>query len=119
MSQRKMRFFYWACLALLPACVDLPRSTATGRPRPPPEPGSSITHSRLCSCRACGEPQYCSATDPEPDAPARACGDSYDFSASEGCGMQVETHTSRCFERVWRVKLSQQCDQSRPPECCG
>lgn len=109
----------WVLFALLPGCVDLPQTTATGRPRPPPEIGSSITHSRACSCRACGEPRYCAAPgDPEPSRTS-GCDQSYDFSASEGCGMQVETTAGRCFERLWRVKLSQGCDRNRPPECCS
>lgn len=103
---------------VLGACVQLPESTASGaRPRPPPEPGSSITHSKRCACRACGEASCCGG-DKEPDLAAKkACESSYEF--SDSCGMQIASCASRCFERVWRVKLTQECDALRPAECCG
>lgn len=113
-----MRFF-WLTLALLgAACVELPETTAVGRPRPPPEIGTSITHGKLCSCRACGEASCCSGLTDSDLAPQKSCASSYDFSG-EGCGMQVGSCASRCFERSWRVKLAEACDDKRPPECCG
>ena len=114
-----MRLCIWVCLALVPACVELPQTTATRRPRPPPEIGSSITHSLTCSCRACGEPRYCAGSEADEPKPEPGCDQSYDFSASEGCALRVESTASRCFQRVWRVKLSQGCERSRPPECCS
>jgi len=114
-----MRVLILALVALGSACVELPQTTATGRPRPPPEPGSSITHTRLCSCRACGEASCCIDVEQPELLPPKSCGYGYDFSAAEGCGMQVASCASRCFERVWRVKLSDECDAKRPPECCG
>jgi len=100
------------------ACVELPANTATGpRPRPPPEPGSSITHSKRCSCRACGEATCCAGDRETATAAASSC-QSYDFSAA-GCGMQIESCASRCFERVWTARLDQDCDDKRPAECCA
>lgn len=103
---------------LASACVDFPATTATTRPRPPPEIGSSITHTKACSCRACGEASCCIDVKEPELLPQQGCGYGYDFSSSE-CGMQVQSCEGRCFERVWRVKLSQECDRTRPPECCG
>ncbi|GMV12755.1 MAG: hypothetical protein DYH12_24550 [Sorangiineae bacterium PRO1] len=118
-SQTKMRLLFLVILLAGSACVELPETTAVGKPRPPPEIGTSITHTRLCSCRACGEASCCSGLTDADDAPQKSCGSSYDFSQGDGCGMQVGSCASRCFERSWRVKLSQECDAKRPPECCG
>lgn len=117
-----MRCFFAWCLALgfgSAACVEFPQTTATSRPKPPPEIGSSITHSKACSCKACGEASCCLDLKQPDTTPKEVCGFGYDFSEQEGCGMQVESCASRCFERVWRVKLTQACDVARPPECCG
>jgi hypothetical protein len=104
--------------AIVLGCARLPESTATTRPRPPPRPGSSITHSRMCSCTACARASCCAGGgDAQGDAASSSC-ESYDFS-KEGCSLEVGSCASRCFERMWRVRLDQACEDTRPEECCG
>jgi hypothetical protein len=105
-------------LWLAVACAELPESTASTRPQPPPRPGSSITHSRMCSCTACARTRCCQGADSaELAADVGPC-ESYDFSKA-GCSLEVGSCASRCFERMWRVRLDQSCDDKRPEECCG
>jgi hypothetical protein len=43
------------------------------------------------------------------------CKDSYDFSS---CTMSVGSCVGKCYERVWRVSLSDECEDKQPSECC-
>lgn len=106
-----------ACLLVL-ACASLPANTASGAPPPPPRPGSSITHTRMCSCTACAEAGCCQGSADERPSQSKSCGKDYDFS-KQGCGMAIESCVSRCYERMWRVQLAQDCAEKRPEECCG
>ena len=105
--------FLWLCL-LLVACASGPEGTGP-RPKPPPKPGSSITHTQMCACTACPVARCCSGETDE--AEARTCKDSYDFSGA--CGMAVSSCVGRCYQKVWRVGLSEACDGTRPAECCA
>ena len=123
MSYRRMRRPIAALFAIvsMTACGSgLPEESAGfSRPKPPPQPGSSITHTQMCSCKACPEGGCCfDARRPETKAP-EGCGSSYDFSANEACSLKVETCTSRCYERAWRIPLGQSCADSQPADCCG
>lgn len=98
------------------ACTAAGPETAAGpRLAPPPRPGSSITHTQMCACTACPVARCCAGETEEPEA--RACGDSYDFSSA--CGLAVQSCTGRCFQKVWRVRLDQSCEDKRPEECCA
>jgi len=84
--------------------------------RAPPRPGESITHTRMCSCRAC-EPAAC-CRDLERVAPEveRGCSEGYDFSR---CTTEVSSCSARCFLRRWRVRVEAGCDSARPRGCCS
>jgi len=89
----------------------------TGVFHPPPKVGDSITHTRLCECKACDPGDCCDG--PEDDAPPTRCSDSYDFSANAECGgLSVRSCVSRCIRQVWRVHAGQACDSKRPANCC-
>jgi hypothetical protein len=106
------------CLLLLMlalACAATPETSAAPRAKPPPRPGSSITHSQMCACTACPVARCCRGETNEPES--ATCRDSYDFSGS--CGMAVQSCTGRCYQKVWRVRLDQACEQKRPAECCA
>jgi len=91
--------------------------TWTGTLHPPGPPGSSITGTQQCECRACDPASCCqaeqtenlSAADPE-------CSHSYVF--SDKCGIQVQTCTPRCYSHVWRIGKRESCAASRPLVCC-
>lgn len=103
-------------LALLTfACASEPPQSSGAKPKPPPRPGSSITHSQMCSCKVCPNERCCrgETNEPEPET----CKDSYDFSGA--CGMAVQSCTGRCAQEVWRVRLDQSCDEKRPASCCA
>jgi hypothetical protein len=80
--------------------------------QPPPKPGSSITHTRMCTCQTC-EPSACCDG---PETPEPVTCDSYDFSK---CEISVSSCASRCFQHVWRAPLSDACETRRPAACCG
>lgn len=105
--------------AALVGCASRPPDrpfNARGAHQPPPKPGSSITHTRMCTCRSC-EPRGCCSGDPEPERGSE-CTDSYDFSRA-GCGIAVQSCASRCFEHVWRIQLSESCEATLPEQCCA
>ena len=81
--------------------------------RVPPKPGASITASLKCSCYAC-DPGHCCGGGDESAGDA-ACSEGYDFSR---CNMAVESCTTRCFQKVWRVPKGESCNSRRPEECC-
>jgi hypothetical protein len=110
-----IRRFLLLAVVLFGCGSGLPENTAAGRPKPGPRPGSSITHTRMCECSACAEAHCCSGAR-EPESAGQSC-ESYDFSKT-GCGLEVESCQSRCFQRVWRVRLDQDCTEKRPSECC-
>jgi hypothetical protein len=128
--------FSWACVAAIgPFIVQCAPSVSSARsgldfgPKPPPKPGSSISHTQLCECLSC-EPKACCAgadetqDDCDPDAieeRATEDGVSIDFSAEEAaqCGIAIRTCTSQCAKKVWRVPLEVECDTRRPEDCCG
>jgi len=72
----------------------------------------------MCSCTACAQSSCCQGSADREPTEAQRCGSEYDFS-QEGCGMAIESCASRCFERMWRVRLEQSCEEKRPEECCG
>ena len=80
----------------------------------PPKPGASITASQKCECYAC-DPDHCCAGGDESTGEAE-CSDGYDFSR---CNLSVESCTTRCFQKVWRVPNGESCDVRRPTECCA
>lgn len=110
-----------AASAIAEACSGPPLNTGplfgTGVFHPPPKAGDSITHTRMCECKACDPSNCCDG--PEDDAPATTCGDSYDFGANAECGgLSVRSCASRCIRQVWRVHAGQACDSKRPSNCC-
>jgi len=48
----------------------------------------------------------------------REIGDSVDFSKDESCGIEVRTCSANCTDYNWRVKLTEDCNTHRPPDCC-
>ena len=94
-----------------------PQSPASGRRQAPPKPGTSITHTKMCACTSCDPPSCCQGD--VSDIETEACRESYDFSASESCGMSVKSCASRCFEHHWRVPLAEDCEATQPDVCCG
>jgi hypothetical protein len=113
-----------AASGLLVACGGSGTLPAQPYPnQPPPKPGSSITHTQMCSCRRC-EPRYCctGANDRETgncsQEDARVDADGYDFTKSEECGMAVGSCVGRCAQHVWRIKLTEACEATRPDVCC-
>lgn len=110
-----------ASIAMATACSTAPVSSGplfgTGVLHPPPKPGDSISHTRMCECKACNPDACCDG--PEDDAPAQSCGDSYDFSNNPGCGgLAVRSCASRCTRQVWRVHSGESCSAKRPLGCC-
>jgi hypothetical protein len=104
-----------------PGCAtDAPSATAgtwTGVFHPPGPPGSSITATQQCECRACDPESCCRADRTESVQAATAdCNSSYEF--SEKCGIQVQTCTPRCYSHVWRIGKRESCAASRPLVCC-
>jgi hypothetical protein len=102
-------------IAALSCAAGSNENSAGTRPKPPPRPGSSITHTQMCSCTACPVARCCENETDEPEG--KTCTDSYDFSG--GCGMAVQSCTGRCYQKVWRARLDQACDEKRPDECCA
>jgi len=91
-----------------------PAEPDRGPRRPPPKPGESITHTIMCSCKAC-EPRSC-CRELEQDQPElEDCSDGYDFSK---CEMAVSSCDSRCFQHRWRTRVETGCEASRPDRCC-
>lgn len=80
----------------------------------PPKPGASINASLKCECYAC-DPHDCCAGGDESTGDA-GCAKGYDFTS---CNMSVESCTSRCFQKVWRVPRGESCASRRPQECCA
>ncbi|HEY3234112.1 MAG TPA: hypothetical protein VGJ84_05320 [Polyangiaceae bacterium] len=78
--------------------------------RPPPKPGSSITHTKMCTCLQCPERNCCSGE-------AASGGDGAD-AGDATLGLSVASCTGRCTRHVWRVKLKESCDAHMPAECC-
>ncbi len=84
--------------------------------RPPPKPGSSITHSALCTCSVC-EPSSC-CQGPESGDTAEVCDQGYDFTKNEQCGVAIQSCVGRCVPRRWRVRRAETCESRAPSECC-
>lgn len=80
----------------------------------PPKPGFSITASQKCECYAC-DPDHCCGGGDESTGD-EGCSEGYDFTR---CDMAVQSCTSRCFQKVWRVPKEEACDSRRPAECCA
>lgn len=94
-----------------------PPAAWVGTFHPPGPPGSSITGTQQCECRACDPASCCHAEQTETSAePGPECNDSYTF--SEKCGIQVQTCTPRCYSHVWRIGKRESCAASRPLVCC-
>ncbi|HEY6727629.1 MAG TPA: hypothetical protein VI197_26520 [Polyangiaceae bacterium] len=107
-----------AWLMAVPACAG---STGAARDaggpkyfQAPPKPGFSITASQKCECYAC-DPGHCCGGGDESSGDS-GCAKGYDFT---DCDMAVESCTSRCFQKVWRVPNDVACDSRRPAECCA
>ncbi len=108
-------------LILAAACSTRPNVDerplfGTGVFHPPPKPGASISQTRMCECKAC-EPSNC-CDGPEDDTLPTSCGDRYDFSVNEACGISVRRCSSRCTREVWRVNSTEACAAKRPGSCC-
>jgi hypothetical protein len=111
-----------ACAAAtLVAACDVPPPRQGGgvafdryRDKPPPKPGESITHTRMCSCKVCRPDSCCRELEEEAPQLER-CADDYDFS---DCGMAVSSCDSRCFQHRWRTRIEVGCTKSRPRGCC-
>ena len=108
--------------AILGGCASRPPLDqgplfGTGVFHPPPKPGTSISQTRMCECKAC-EPRNCCDGPDEDDTPPASCGSSYDFSDNEWCGTSIHSCTSRCAREVWRVSNSEACEVKRPASCC-
>ena len=123
-SHHGMKFFriFIAFGLVLVACGSrLPPEANAPLPRasPPPMPGDSIAASQMCSCKACVEGGCCfDAREPGGSSCAsNAVG--YDFTAASNCGLEVQTCTSRCYERVWRVPNERDCSEKKPADCCS
>ena len=105
-------------LVLIAACSaggeSAPKIPATYHP--PPPPGTSITQSRMCTCRACSKPACCGGAEEPGAAEGKRC-EGYDFGA-EGCELSVGSCNSRCYEEIWRVPRGQDCADKRPSICC-
>jgi hypothetical protein len=80
----------------------------------PPKPGASITASVKCECYAC-DPASCCGGGSESTGDEE-CSTGYDFSR---CNMALESCTTRCFQKVWRVPQGESCESRRPEECCA
>lgn len=105
-------------LASLAACAaSEPEPLVRFGARPPPKPGSSITHSALCTCTVCEPPGCCRGAE-EGDADA-VCDQSYDFTRNEACGVAIQSCVGRCVPRRWRVKRAEACETRAPAECCA
>ena len=106
-----------AWLLLIFACAGKPAEPASRSGplyyRAPPKPGSSITASQQCECYACDPARCCGGGDESTGD--SGCSEGYDFTR---CNMAVESCTTRCFQKVWRVPKDQSCDSRRPEECC-
>jgi len=109
-----------ALLVVASCASDAPTPSAgtwTGILHPPGPPGSSITATQKCECRACDPASCCRADQTENLGPSPPeCNGSYVF--SEKCGIQVQTCTPRCYSHVWRVGKQESCKTSRPLVCC-
>lgn len=80
---------------------------------PPPKMGSSITHTKMCTCKSCPERSCCQG---EQEKKSKTCDQSYDFSGD--CGLEVSSCSARCTQHVWRVRTVDSCDAHLPAECC-
>jgi hypothetical protein len=120
----------WALLLWVLAGCGSAGSRASGQPegidwgpRPPPKPGSSISHTRMCECLACVPRACCQGADEtQPtcslEESVTATQDTLDFGAEEGCGIEVQSCTQRCTLEVWRVDSAEHCSRGRPQTCC-
>lgn len=100
------------------ACAGSPAGPARDASGPKyfqahPKPGFSITASQKCECYACNQSHCCGGGD-ESTGDA-GCGKDYTFT---DCNMVIESCTTRCFQKVWRVPKEVACDTRRPAECC-
>ena len=80
----------------------------------PPKPGASLNASQKCECYACDPARCCQGGDESTGD--EGCADGTDFSR---CDMAVQSCTSRCFQKVWRVPKGERCDARRPQEGCA
>ena len=95
-------------------------------PAPPKglyRPGQSLSSSRLCSCRACRTSECCAGEQEgfaqcEDDVAVNEAGH-LDFSAGEGCGMDVSSCAGQCDKLVWRAPKETPCRRYAPPQCCA
>ncbi len=99
------------------ACAPgLPESATGPKRAPPPKPGSSITHTKMCTCTACPVARCCRG-ETAADSETSSCTDSTDFS-SEACTLSIGSCVGRCYDCVWRVSLGDDCTDKQPDECC-
>lgn len=91
----------------------------TGFFHPPPRPGTSITHTKQCECRACDPANCCGADQTEQSGPPPSeCTQEGNYIFPETCGITVQSCTPRCYSKVWRVAARESCSDSRPLVCC-
>ncbi len=79
----------------------------------PPQPGSSISHTKLCTCRSCSS--GCCDGEPETEDLGTCGSNDYDFSE---CTLGVSSCEGRCGQFSWRVALSDPCAPETVSECC-
>ena len=105
---------WWLAVGLLSVVACRQDGAQRGPARIPPKPGESITHSQMCTCRACEIPTCCREL--EQDVPETTdCADGYDFSK---CELPVQSCTSRCFQHRWRIHVDESCEETKPGKCC-
>src|SRR5688572_21915881 len=97
------------------ACAGSPGSaedaSSSNQPKyfkAPPKPGASITASQKCECYAC-DPSHCCGGGDESEGDAE-CAKDYNYVF---CDTKVESCTTRCFQKVWRVPNGAACDTRR------
>lgn len=111
---RRVLAFSFA-LALLGACgPGLPEGQGPRR-KPPPKPGSSISHTQMCSCTSCGVAECCRG-DANQDQEQGCRAD--EATGEMVCGFAVKSCVGRCTPHVWRMPISADCAAERPKECC-
>lgn len=106
------RIVAWACVSGFIACTHFPEGSATPGARPPPKPGSSISHTQMCRCIACLDPACCTR-----EAEGEQTESCREVDGQIQCGLKMKS-CGRCQEVVWRISLSESCAASQPKDCC-
>lgn len=86
-----MRLCIWVCLHAGPPASSSLRPPRPGVPARRPKWLEHHAQPHLLVPRICGEPRYCAGSEADEPKPEPGCDQSYDFSASEGCALRVES----------------------------